>query len=297
MLICSCQVLLEGFGASVEKECERGNEAIAAALALAGVNVSRLGPTKQQASRTLRNKIKDGVAKLLHHATERQREINRMMTPNIKEQMTPGYAAGVNVERGQGRFGRMKCAVMAHVSREFTTMFAQVPHLTLRLSVESTIATLNNHSVSGCHLQATKSMLQEVHQLAKDLSAKAFALLGCLEAAPSRSVELAVPAEPVLAALQNLYSQFWEGQQTIDPAARQDAVAARKMTLPQLAKFERELLSVMRGKPLLCGLHLLLRAVASCSKRHCARCRLWHGQAFKCSREMATGLRRRPREE
>ena len=134
-VLCFCQALLEGFGTSVEKECERGNEAIAAALALAGVNVSRLGPTKQQASRALRNKIKDGVAKLLHHATERQREINRMMTPNIKEKMIPGYAAGVNVERGQGRFGRMKCAVMAHVSREFSTMFAQVPRLMLCLFV------------------------------------------------------------------------------------------------------------------------------------------------------------------
>ena len=94
-------------------------------------------------------------------------------------------------------------------------------------------------------------MLQEVHRLAKDLNTKALALLGRLRVPSSRSVGLAGPAEPVLVALRNLYSQFWEGQQAIDPAAQQDAVVARKMTLPQLAKFERELLSVMRGKPLL----------------------------------------------
>ena len=233
----------------MESECERGNEAIATALALAGVNASRLVPIKQQASRALRGKIKDGVAKLLHHATERQREINRMMTPNIKEQMSPGYAAGVNAPGGTGRFERMKSAVMAHVSREFATMFAQVATYSVCVSrVGSADYTTRIHLfVLLSMAQATKLMLQDVHRLAKELHAKAFALLGCF--ASGKSVGLPAAPEPVIAALHNLYSQFWEEQQAIDPAARQAAVVARKMTLPQLTKFERELLSVMRGTP------------------------------------------------
>jgi hypothetical protein len=47
----SMKALLEGFGGAVERECERGNEAIAAAMGLAGVSSSRLAPTKQQVSR------------------------------------------------------------------------------------------------------------------------------------------------------------------------------------------------------------------------------------------------------
>ena len=116
----------------MEQECERGNEAIAAAMGLAGVSASRVGPTKQQATRALRGKIKDGVTMVLKHATERQREISRMMTPNIKEQMEAGYAAGVGATGGTGRFARMKDLVMAHVSREFDEMFKQVSVRVLR---------------------------------------------------------------------------------------------------------------------------------------------------------------------
>lgn len=63
---------------------------------------------------------------VLKHATERQREINRMMCPNIKEKMVAGYAAGRDATGGPGRFSRMKQAVMAHVNSQFVEMFEQV---------------------------------------------------------------------------------------------------------------------------------------------------------------------------
>ena len=136
---------------------------------------------------------------------------------------------------------------MAHVSREFATMFAQVAACSVCVDrVASAVCTNRIHVfVLLSTAQATKLMLQDVHQLAKEVHAKAFALLGCF--APGESVGLPAGPEPVIAALHNLYSQFWEEQQAIDPAARQAAVVARKMTLPQLAKLEQELLSVMRG--------------------------------------------------
>lgn len=63
-------------------------------MGLAGVDSSRLGPMKQQAARALRSKINDGVTAVLQHATDRQREINRMMVPEIKERMAGGYQRG-----------------------------------------------------------------------------------------------------------------------------------------------------------------------------------------------------------
>jgi len=53
---------------------------------------------------------------------ERQRDINRVMTPVIQNRMTTGYEA-CNMERGPGMYERMKSHMSGHITKAKFVMF------------------------------------------------------------------------------------------------------------------------------------------------------------------------------
>jgi len=53
---------------------------------------------------------------------EKQRDVNRVMTPVVQSRMTTGYEA-CNSERGPGTYERMKSHMTRHVSTTKSVMF------------------------------------------------------------------------------------------------------------------------------------------------------------------------------
>jgi len=61
---------------------------------------------------------------------EKQRDVNRVMTPRIQDRMTTGYEA-CNMESGPGMYDRMKSHMTKHVSATKTVMFSDASVLLL----------------------------------------------------------------------------------------------------------------------------------------------------------------------
>ena len=61
---------------------------------------------------------------------EKQRDVNRVMTPVVQDRMTPGYNA-CNTESGPGMYGRVKVHMTTHVAASKSFMFSEASLLLL----------------------------------------------------------------------------------------------------------------------------------------------------------------------
>jgi hypothetical protein len=98
------------------------NEQIREALDRLGVPPEDLAKCAQAAGRAVGGVIQDAMAEVGQYATSRQREINRMLQPQIRERMKPGYRAAANSRRGAGLMQRMTDEVTRHASAAMRTL-------------------------------------------------------------------------------------------------------------------------------------------------------------------------------
>jgi len=63
-----------------------------------------------------------GVASVKELIIEKQRDVNRVMTPMVQTRMTSGYEA-CNLEHGGGMYDRMKSHMTRHVTTTKSVMF------------------------------------------------------------------------------------------------------------------------------------------------------------------------------
>jgi len=74
------------------------------------------------------------VARVKELIVEKQREVNRVMTPVVQNRMTTSYEA-CNSESGPGMYERMKSHMSTHVTTTKSVMFTEASvELTCQLS-------------------------------------------------------------------------------------------------------------------------------------------------------------------
>jgi hypothetical protein len=91
----------------------------------AGIDKARLASMANAASRSRKTAVKASFQAMRAMATDSQRNLNRSLLPKIQESMKDGYTSGVNVERGVGRFARMKNALESHSQCVVSSMFSE----------------------------------------------------------------------------------------------------------------------------------------------------------------------------
>jgi len=117
--------LLHACCAAVKHEAANANDAIKSELANLDIPRDALARMWHAAGGAIETTITDDMRAVAEHATQRQREISRTLQPQIREKMSPGYAAACSVQTGAGRFPRMKSAVNLHAETALAGIFME----------------------------------------------------------------------------------------------------------------------------------------------------------------------------
>ena len=123
--------------------CIHTVKTLVAELAKAGVPQTRLENTSAQVCRSIKETLAATVSEAATIAKDEQREISRVLAPNIQEQMGTGYSGALEVPRGSGTFNRMKASIEGHADSSIKSIYAaatqdlldKVKELVVRLGV------------------------------------------------------------------------------------------------------------------------------------------------------------------
>ena len=104
--------------------CNLAVQTIVTELGKAGVPQTRLDNTSAQVCRSIKETLTAIVGETANIAKDEQREISRVLAPNIQEQMGSGYGAALEVQRGSGTFNRMKSSIEGHADASIKSIYA-----------------------------------------------------------------------------------------------------------------------------------------------------------------------------
>jgi hypothetical protein len=114
---------LETCGRGMQVEGQDANSALVMSMGRVGVPPTRLRPMGVQAARVIKSDITTALAEIKEYAATTGRDTNRSLLPEIQARMKPGYTKTMEVEKGPGKFNRMKGAMNLHAESSLASMF------------------------------------------------------------------------------------------------------------------------------------------------------------------------------
>lgn len=99
------------------------SKAVIASFRRKGMAKDRLFAIENAAQDAVMTSCQEEFDKIMTFATDRQKDLNRALLPEVQERMMPGYSNARNTQGGAGRFDRIKREVRKHTEQILQSLF------------------------------------------------------------------------------------------------------------------------------------------------------------------------------